>query len=145
MKIKLIVVGKMHQPFLALVEQYLKRCGRFQVAVELIELKENKKVEEKILTKAEKDFLILLDENGQEKNSRELAEFFDQKMMDGWDLALVIGGADGHSEELKQRADFLLSLSQLTLPHELATVVCAETIYRSLSISNGHPYHRGIT
>lgn len=144
MRIKLIVVGKMHQPFLGLVEQYLKQCGRFQVAVELVELKEDKKVEERILAKAEKDLLILLDENGQEKTSRELANFFGQKMMNGRDLALVIGGADGHSKELKQQADFLLSLSQLTLPHELATVVCAETIYRSLSILKGHPYHRGI-
>ncbi len=143
MKIKLIVVGKMHQPFLGLVEQYLKQCGRFQVAVELIELKEDKKVEERILAKAEKDLLILLDENGQEKTSQELVKFFEQKMMGGRDLALVIGGADGHSEELKHRADLLLSLSQLTLPHELATVVCAETIYRSLSILKGHPYHRG--
>ncbi len=145
MRIKLIVVGKMHQPFLGLVEQYLKQCRRFQVVVELVEFKEDKKVEEKILLKAEKDFLILLDENGQEKTSRELAKFFEEKMMDGRDLALVIGGADGHSEELKQRADFLLSLSRLILPHELATVVCAETVYRSLSILKGHPYHRGIT
>ena len=143
MNIKLLVVGRMHKPFLGLVEQYLKQCGRFQVAVELVELKEDKKVEERILLKTEKNFLILLDENGREKTSQELAKFFEEKMMDGRDLALVIGGADGHSEELKQRADFLLSLSQLTLPHELAIVVCAETIYRSLSILKGHPYHRG--
>jgi len=142
MKIKLIVVGKLHQPWAGLVEEYLKRCRRFQSEVELVELKEDKKVEDKILEKTKGDFLILLDEKGKEMTSKKLAEFLERKMMDGVQLSLVIGGADGHSDNLKQQANLLLSLSQLTFAHELATVVLAETIFRSLSIIAGHPYHR---
>ena len=143
MNIKLVVVGKLHQPFAELVKEYLKRCGKFNSAIELVELKEDKNIEKNILAKAEKSFLVLLDEKGKEMTSQKLASFFEQRMMIGKDLIFVIGGTDGHSEELKQKADLLFSLSQLTFAHELATVLFAETIFRALSIVAGHPYHRG--
>ncbi|VEB40311.1 Ribosomal RNA large subunit methyltransferase H [Chromobacterium violaceum] len=63
-------------------------------------------------------------------------------MAGGDDVVFVIGGADGLSAELKQRADVLLQLSAMTLPHGMVRVMLAEQIYRAYSILNNHPYHR---
>ena len=60
----------------------------------------------------------------------------------GDDICLVIGGADGLSPAIKQRADVLLRLSALTLPHGMVRVLLAEQLYRAVSILNNHPYHR---
>ena len=60
----------------------------------------------------------------------------------GRDLVFIIGGADGIARELKARADMLLSLSTMTLPHALARVALAEQLYRAHTILSGHPYHR---
>ena len=57
-------------------------------------------------------------------------------------VALVIGGADGHLEQLRQEADALLSLSALTFPHELARLLLMEQLYRASTILQGSPYHR---
>jgi len=57
-------------------------------------------------------------------------------------IALCIGGPDGHSEELRRSADYLLGLSRLTLPHRLARLVALEQLYRAVSILDGGPYHR---
>ena len=62
--------------------------------------------------------------------------------MEGREVALVIGGADGLSEALRAQADWLWSLSPLTLPHGLVRVVVAEQLYRASSILSNHPYHR---
>jgi 23S rRNA (pseudouridine1915-N3)-methyltransferase len=58
------------------------------------------------------------------------------------DLAFVIGGADGLTEQMRNRADFILSLGQMTWPHQLARVMLVEQIYRAQQILAGHPYHR---
>jgi 23S rRNA (pseudouridine1915-N3)-methyltransferase len=61
---------------------------------------------------------------------------------DGRDLAFIIGGPDGVSDDCRQRADFVWSLSDLTLPHGLARVLLGEQLYRAWSLASGHPYHR---
>jgi 23S rRNA (pseudouridine1915-N3)-methyltransferase len=58
------------------------------------------------------------------------------------EAAVIIGGADGHTEELRASADWLWSLSKLTLQHELALLICLEQIYRACTIKAGLPYHR---
>jgi 23S rRNA (pseudouridine1915-N3)-methyltransferase len=63
-------------------------------------------------------------------------------MRDGVSPAFIIGGADGLDAAVKERADKLLSLSALTLPHALVRVVLAEQLYRAWSILARHPYHR---
>jgi 23S rRNA (pseudouridine1915-N3)-methyltransferase len=63
-------------------------------------------------------------------------------MQDGAQPCFVIGGADGLDASLKSRADLLLGLSRLTLPHGLARVMLAEQLYRAVSLLKGHPYHR---
>jgi 23S rRNA (pseudouridine1915-N3)-methyltransferase len=87
--------------------------------------------------------VVLLDENGVELSSEGLAGQLSSWQTGGSDVAFVIGGPDGVSADCKRRADFLWSLSRLTLPHGLARVVLAEQLYRAWTLLQGHPYHRG--
>lgn len=86
--------------------------------------------------------VIALDENGRSWTTRKLADQMAQWAGSGRDVALIIGGADGLSDEVKQRADLTWSLSALTLPHALVRVVLAEQLYRGWSLISNHPYHR---
>lgn len=86
---------------------------------------------------------IALDERGRQWTSVQLAE-----RLRGWldtapQVALLIGGADGLTDEIRDAADSVWSLSSLTLPHGLVRVVLAEQLYRAWTIIDGHPYHRG--
>ena len=86
---------------------------------------------------------IVLDERGEEVTSRALAQKISDLEMHGKrDLAILIGGADGHTDEVRQSAGWLWSLSTLTLQHELALVVAMEQLYRAYTIKSGLPYHR---
>lgn len=86
--------------------------------------------------------VVLLDERGKEFSSKDLANRMSDWQGDGRDLCFVIGGPDGVSDSVHQRADVRWSLSQLTLPHGLARVLFAEQLYRAHSLQTGHPYHR---
>ena len=98
---------------------------------------------ELILSKLESgEQVVLLDERGRAFDSAALAARLSAWQADGRDLCFVIGGPDGVSDAVRRRADFTLSLSQLTLPHGLARVLLAEQLYRAHSLQSGHPYHR---
>jgi 23S rRNA (pseudouridine1915-N3)-methyltransferase len=98
---------------------------------------------EKLLAKLKPaERLILLDEKGRQFTSRELAARLDDLQTSGDNLAFVIGGPDGVSDAVRDRAAFTWSLSNLTLPHGLARIIFAEQLYRAWSLSTGHPYHR---
>lgn len=86
--------------------------------------------------------VIALDEKGKSWSTRKLAEQMSSWASSGRDVALIVGGADGLSKEIKQRADLTWSLSALTLPHALVRVVLAEQLYRAWSLMTNHPYHR---
>ena len=86
--------------------------------------------------------VVLLDERGKEMTSRILAARLTDWQTDSRDLCFVIGGPDGVSDAIRQRADFTWSLSRLTLPHGMARVLWAEQLYRAWSLQTGHPYHR---
>lgn len=89
------------------------------------------------------DVLILLDERGKQLSSEGLAEFLSGHANRGTKrLCFFIGGPDGAGDEVKQRADLIISLSRMTLPHELALVLLLEQLYRACSINRGEPYHR---
>lgn len=90
----------------------------------------------------ERERVVLLDERGKAFTSRELAQRFAQLAQDAPDLALLIGGADGHAPAVRARAAESWSLGPLTLPHGLARVVLTEQLYRAQSLLLGHPYHR---
>lgn len=85
--------------------------------------------------------LIALDERGKSWSSRQLAQQLQAWRLEG-DVAIVIGGPDGLSNEVKQQARSLWSLSPLTLPHYLVRPIVAEALYRAWSLQAGHPYHR---
>jgi 23S rRNA (pseudouridine1915-N3)-methyltransferase len=86
--------------------------------------------------------LLALDERGKAVTTQGLSVLLADWMRDGDHPAFAIGGADGHSDEVKQRASKLISLSSLTLPHQLVRVVVAEQLYRAWTILARHPYHR---
>lgn len=118
------------KPFVPLKIEYLKHSSTPGESAALLE-------------RSEGMFRLVLDERGEAITSRGLA-----KKLAGWqmrgprDLALLVGGADGHSDELRQAAGWKWSLSPLTLQHELALVVALEQLYRACAINAGLPYHR---
>jgi 23S rRNA (pseudouridine1915-N3)-methyltransferase len=155
MKLKIIAVGhKMPAWVTAGFEEYVKRMPR-EAMISLIELKPDKRAAGKggeqvreaeaarILEAAGKDYLIALDEHGQEVTTLKLADRFKTWLSGGRDVSLVIGGADGLHPSVLQKADWTWSLSPLTLPHAMVRVVLAEQLYRAWSVLNNHPYHRG--
>jgi len=86
--------------------------------------------------------LVALDVKGRKVSTEKLASTLDQWMQHGKDIAIVIGGPDGLSDELLQRAEQKLSLSDMTFPHPLVRIIIVEQLYRAWSIINHHPYHR---
>ena len=86
--------------------------------------------------------LVALDERGKGVSTQGLSVMLSEWMRDGSHPAFVIGGADGLSDAVRSRADKIVSLSTLTLPHGLARVLLAEQLYRAWTILARHPYHR---
>lgn len=86
--------------------------------------------------------LIVLDERGTQLSTRQLAAWLKERMAGGEDLAFLVGGPDGLSQEVRSRGQLTLSLSRLTLPHALVRVVLLEQLYRAHCILVNHPYHR---
>lgn len=142
MKIKIITTGEPKGSFAEIFNEYVKRISAF-AKVEVIHLKEDENSEKKALDQMEKTFKIVMSEEGREFNSRSFADFLEKREVSGQsEISFFIGGPDGHSQELKDQSDILMSMSKLTMPHDLAMVFLTETVYRSLSINNNHPYHR---
>jgi len=87
--------------------------------------------------KLPKGKIVVLDERGKDLTTAQFAGLLRTETV------FIIGGADGLDETVKRRADLLLRLSALTLPHALAQVVLMEQLYRAATLLTGHPYHRG--
>jgi 23S rRNA (pseudouridine1915-N3)-methyltransferase len=126
------------------VDEYLSRMGQWG-GVRWEQVKSGTREQESaaLLARSEGMLRVVLDERGEGITSRALAQRLSQ-----WELrsvkgiAFLIGGADGHTDELRRRADWIWSLTKLTLQHELALVVLCEQLYRARSILAGLPYHR---
>lgn len=88
------------------------------------------------------DYVVALDVKGKGFTTADLARWLNERMNDGRDVAMLIGGPDGLADACLNRANLRLSLSALTLPHALVRVVLVEQIYRALSVLRNHPYHR---
>lgn len=86
--------------------------------------------------------IIALDERGRAWNTQTLAQNFVHWQNDGQDVSFVIGGADGLHADIKQKADEMVQLSSLTLPHGMVRVLLVEQLYRAWTITQQHPYHR---
>lgn len=154
MKITLIAVGSFKKGYAKEgYEDYAKRIKRY-VPFESVEVKEEpatkktptervaKKEGERILAKLrEGDFVIALDERGRAFTSGGLSEQVERLMVGGKrGLVFIVGGAWGLDPGVMARADLVMKLSDMTLPHELARVVLAEQLYRALTIMRGEPY-----
>lgn len=131
--IRLYYIGKPRDAHAnALAEEYIKRSTRFAKC----EMREIHPKRFDPWVKHPSAAKILLDPAGRGLDSRAFIKLVEK------DVVFVIGGADGLPPEWKPRADGLLSLSPLTMPHELARVILAEQIYRALTTLRGHPYPR---
>ncbi|SAL43965.1 rRNA large subunit methyltransferase [Caballeronia turbans] len=86
--------------------------------------------------------VVALDERGRDWTTMQLANALPGWQQDGRDVAFVIGGADGLDPAVKARAELMLRVSSLTLPHGMVRVLLAEQLYRAWSITQNHPYHR---
>lgn len=87
--------------------------------------------------------VIALDERGKSFSTRDLAQWLQKKQDSGTrKIALLIGGADGHTDAIRARADLVLSLSAFTFPHMLVRPLLLEQLYRAATVISGHPYHR---
>ncbi|MGB0925159.1 MAG: 23S rRNA (pseudouridine(1915)-N(3))-methyltransferase RlmH [Minisyncoccia bacterium] len=142
MKIMIITVGSPQLSFAQQgIAEYMKRISRF-ADVDLVHVKEDKKTNEKILKLCDKKFVVLLDEKGKKFSSQTLSIFLEKQKNQSQNICFVVGGPNGHTSEIRNRGDYIWSMSDLTFPHDIAMMVLVETLYRSLSISAGHPYHR---
>lgn len=146
MKITLVVVGKLKEKFLVDgVAEYLKRLQKF-ARVEVREVPECRTLDEegqRILSLVpQNSWLCVLDVCGVELTSEDFAKKISALTLDGMsNLTFAIGGAFGLSDELRRVADFRLSLSQMTLTHQMARLVLVEQIYRAFKINRHEPYH----
>jgi 23S rRNA (pseudouridine1915-N3)-methyltransferase len=153
MRLRLIWVGKTRDTHLrALVDEYLKRLGRF-ARCEVLELRESaarKPLEgiedesRRIISALRPEALnVLLEVEGRQWSSHELAA-----QVEGWqtggtkDVVFIIGGPHGVSKEVRERASLKWSLSRLTLTHEMARVLLLEQLYRAYTIIHGLPYQK---
>ncbi len=145
MKAYIIAIGKCkkNSPEAQIITEYIKRSG-WEI---IIKEKDNSTQQD------EAHFLqnsipngakiIVLDERGENIKSTELAHKIEQWMLSGCsEICFLIGGADGHLQSTRDKADLLLSFGKLTLPHMLMRAVLTEQIYRIQTIISGHPYHR---
>lgn len=138
MKIFLYYIGKPRDAHAnAMAAEYIKRSTRFSTC----EMREIRPQRFDPWEKHPGAFKVLLDPAGRSMDSAKFVQVFDQERGDR-DLVFIIGGADGLPAEWRDRADLLLALSPMTMPHELARVVLAEQIYRALTTLRGHPYPR---
>jgi 23S rRNA (pseudouridine1915-N3)-methyltransferase len=86
--------------------------------------------------------LVALDENGEHMSSLNFSKKIKLLVENNAQIYFLIGGPDGLSDFVREKADLIVSLSDLTFPHQLAKIILTEQIYRSICIMNNHPYHR---
>ena len=150
--IKLICVGKIKEKyFQEAIKEYEKRLSKY-TKLDIIELPDLdyygidkiKKEEGKLILKhlRPNDNVIVLDIFGQELNSLELTKTIMNLEQRNSNLTFIIGGSYGLSEEIKTRANYHLSFSKLTFPHQLFRIIFLEQLYRTYKIRNNENYHK---
>ena len=156
MKLAVLAVGRLRAPGAAeFARDYAERLGHYS-SFDLVEVKAarggrgaeiDRAVEEEgarlLAALRPDDRVVLLDERGRDLSSRGLADLLDEAERAGGArrLVFVVGGAWGICGAVRERAERVLSLSKMTLPHELARVVALEQLYRAFTIPRGEPYH----
>ena len=159
MRINIVCVGKIKEKYLRLgIDEFKKRLSKY-CKLEIIELEDEKAPEnlsdkemlmikekegKKILSKIkDNSYLIALAIDGKNLSSEELAETINKLGVRGEsNITFVIGGSLGLSDEVLSRADYKLSFSKMTFPHQLMRLILLEQVYRAYRINNGEPYHK---
>jgi len=155
MRLRIIAVGTKQPSWVdAAVTDYLRRF-KSPWRVELLEIEAatrsatrsaevavQREGERVLAALRDRERVMLLDEIGKSLSTRELASKLEALAREAPDLALLIGGPDGHAAAVRERAAASWSLSRLTLPHGLARVLLVEQLYRAHTLASGHPYHR---
>ena len=159
MKITILTVGKIKEKFYReAIQEYTKRLSRY-CKVEIVEVADEKtpdrasEIEEKLIKEKEgerllryvkdTDHVCALAIEGQQLDSVELAGKLEALGIGGIsNIVFIIGGSLGLSEQVLRRADYKLSFSKMTFPHQLMRVILLEQIYRSFRIIHGEPYHK---
>jgi 23S rRNA (pseudouridine1915-N3)-methyltransferase len=158
MTYKLFVFGKLKEAYLNdAVKDYVERLKHYR-SLEIIELKDEKEPKNPSLKdieglkekEAETFFkqykegpIFLWDETGKKMNSIQFSEWLSsQEVSQSKDFNFVIGGSNGHSKKLKEHANTLLSLSDLTFPHGVARLIILEQFYRAFKIQRNETYHK---
>ena len=155
MKLLLIAVGKTDNKQISqLIEEYLKRVN-FYITLELkilpdvkkskrLSKHEQKKLEGETIKKCiqPSDYVVLLDDKGKQLNSIGFSKYIENKMISAQKrLIFIIGGPYGFSEDVEALANEKLSLSKMTLTHQMVRLLITEQIYRAMTILNNEPYH----
>jgi len=139
LKIFLYYIGKARDEHAnAMATEYIKRSSRFAKC----EMREIHPGRFDPWVKHPGAAKILLDPTGRAIDSAAFTALVEKSEREARDLVLIIGGADGLPAVWRPKADLLVSLSSMTMPHELARAVVAEQIYRALTTLRGHPYPR---
>ena len=159
MKITVIAVGKIKEKyFVGAINEYSKRLSRY-CKLNVIEVADEKTIEnaseaeaniikekeaERILKNISDDaYVVTLEIPGKMLDSVELADKIKNVTVSGKShICFIIGGSMGLHDSVSKRADFKLSFSKMTFPHQLMRVVLLEQIYRAFRINNGEPYHK---
>jgi len=137
--LRLLYIGKPRDPHAnQIAQEFMKRAGRFS----RVEMREIQPARLDPWTRYPAERKVLLDPAGQPLDSPRFTRLIGEAETSGRGLVFVVGGASGLPGGWRERAGLLLSLSALTLPHELARAVLAEQIYRALAALRGHPYPR---
>jgi 23S rRNA (pseudouridine1915-N3)-methyltransferase len=150
MPIRVLAVGKKHESWVSDgVERYQKRLKTpFLPEWVLIShssfdgLKARQDESERILTRlSASDYVVLLDERGRELDSIDFSQLIGEQLDRSRQVVLIIGGAYGVDDSLRDRADLVWSLSPLVFPHQLVRLILTEQLYRAQQIALGGPYH----
>ncbi|HAX44741.1 MAG TPA: 23S rRNA (pseudouridine(1915)-N(3))-methyltransferase RlmH [Bryobacteraceae bacterium] len=139
MTLHLLFVGRRRDAHAnALAQEYIKRSSRF-LACRMAEIDPRRF---DLFQRHPAALKVFLDPAGEKFTSAQFQGLVESTRLEARDLVFLVGGHDGLPPEWRSRADMLLSLTPLTLPHELARAVLAEQIYRALAAMNNHPYGR---
>lgn len=143
--IKIICVGKVKEFYLRdAIADYFKRINKYH-KLEILEVPDSNILEEKdrILKHIDsKDYIITLDIEGKSLSSVEFAEKIDKLFITNSNIVFIIGGSDGLHSDIKQIANYSLSFSKMTFPHQLFRIILLEQIYRGFKILNNETYHK---
>ena len=143
-KITFLVVGKIKESFYRdAVSEYAKRLSRFiKLEIKEVAEKDDPKQEKDDILRGVKGYTVALCIEGEKTDSEGLAKLVKKCADKGQDMTFIIGSSYGLADEVKQKADYKLSFSDMTFPHQLMRVILAEQVYRACMINAGAPYHK---